>query len=382
MPKKRTVKRKYYDIRELLKYGDKDSSIKYYLVFGERSAGKSTSASMYILEHYWNTGHKAVIVRRYDTDWNNNVGSSYYDLLSNIGYIKQITNGEYDCVAYYARKWYLARYDEEQDKVVKQKEPFCYALALNTWEKTKSAQLGGGTIDTMVLEEYITSGSYLGGGDNVEFNAFFNTVSSVMRDKEDAKIMLLGNTIRRYGNPYHICFGIERGILEMQPGDIRIFKVPDSELRIAVEYTNPNLDENKKPSVLFDVPTDAAKQITEGTWQMTQHYPTLPMGTRIRPMDIIYKYYMIYRDETLEADIVLQDNNYYTYFHRKTTDLEFRDDDVIFDLEYHLQPNFRRDILKPSDKIGMKIAEFFKTDNVYVQSPEIGEILFSYIGSV
>lgn len=380
MGKRKTPQKpKYYDVQNFIdEVNDKD--VRYYLIYGERSAGKSTSCAKIALRNYVEKHQTTGFARRYDDDWGQNVASTYFEFLVSDGYVSKITNGQWTNVYYFGHKWYLCKWDEEKDKLIKDIEPFAYAFSLNTWEKSKGGQFP--TLHTLIMEEFITNTRYLG-AENSEFSFYSNLVSTLARDKEDFTNILVGNTIRRYGNPYFICMGIEKKVLEMQPGDRIVFKTEGKKLKIACEYTDPPAD-GKKSDILFDFPTDntVSRQITSGEWQIDEHYPTLPLGTRIKPMDIIFSYFLLYRDNILQADVILQDNKYYTYFHRKTTELKDVENDLIFDLEYHLEPNYRRDIMHPTDNIGMKVLEHFKRESVYVQDVQVGEILYSYIQSL
>lgn len=379
MPKKKTTQKKYYDIKDLLKLGEKDKDIKYFMAFGERSAGKSTSCAALALEDYVKNGKTSGFARRWDDDWGSNVASTYFDVCVATGMVRTLTNNVWDNVYYFGHKWYLCKFDEEKGKMVKDDKPFAYAFALNTWEKSKGGQFP--TINKLIMEEFITNTRYIG-SDCSEFNMYLNLVSTLARDKADFTNILIGNTIRRYGSPYFISMGIEKGVLGMEPGQTIVFKNPNRKLKIAVEYTDPPKD-GKKSDILFDFPSDEASlQITSGSWQVSLRYPTLPLGTKIKPMDIVFKYYLIYRDKLLEADVVLQENKFYTFFHKKTTELKDTENDIIFDQEYHLEPNYRRDILSPTDSVGMKIYEHFKKETVFCQDPEVAEILYSYIDTL
>lgn len=369
---------KYYDIAGLLKLGEDDKDIRYFISFGERSAGKSYSTAREVIKNYWLKHKISGIARRWDDDWGQNVAQSYFNGLVSTGEIRRITGGEWDNVYYFSHKWYLCKYDDDSDKLIKDKEPFAVAFALNTWEKTKASQYPDMTL--LVFEEFI-SRNYIG-ADNTEFQLFLNLVSTLARDREDFKCILLGNSIAKYGNPYFICMDIENRVLKMKPGDTVVFSNDYNKLKIAVEYTAPPA-EGKASNILFDfIDSAAARQITSGEWQLEAHYPSLPLGTKIRPADIVFSYFLIYRDNLLQADVVLQDNKYYTYFHKKTTEIKDLENDLIFDLEYHLEPNYRRDILRPYDEIGRKVAEFFHRDAVYCRDAEVGEILYSYIQSI
>lgn len=380
MARKKQTTKKYYDIQDLLNLGSKDPDIRYFMAFGERSAGKSYSCGVYALKNYWNNKKTTGLVRRYDDDWGLNVANTYFDSIVANGEVTKITGGKFDNIVYWSHKWYLSYFDTEKGKMIKDEKPFAYAYALNTWEKSKASQQPA--MNTVIMEEFITNTRYLG-SENSEFNYFLNLISTLARDKDDFKCILVGNTIRRYGNPYFICMGIEKKVLQMQAGDIVVFKSEGKKLKIAVEYTDPPVD-GKKSDILFDFPTDneVSRQITKGEWQIDTRYPTLPQGTRILPKEIVFSFFMIYRTELLQGDIVFQKDTVYLFFHRKTTEIKDLDNDIIFDLEYHIEGNYYRDITRPVDILSEKIWLLFKSERVFVQDPEVGEVLFSYIESL
>lgn len=378
MEKQQIEEPTYYDIETDLLYLEKeDPDIRYYLAFGERSAGKSYSTCKHLLKHYVKTGRTSAVARRWDDDWGQNVASTYWDGLSFSGEISRITGGEWDQVRYWQHKWYLAKYDEENEKFVKDDKPFCYAVALNTWEKTKGMQVPD--MDYLVMEEFI-SGHYLG-ADLAEFNNFCNMISTLRRRRPNFVCILLGNTIAKYGNPYFKGMGIEQIVLRMEPGQRTVISNDFNKLKIAVSYTDPG--PGSEDDIMFQF-TDSAvsRQITTGEWQIEAHFPTLPPGTRIRPCEVVFKYFIKYTDNLIQGDVVRQGNAFYTFVHRKTTDIKDENKSLIFSLEPDVRPNVRRDFLKVYDKISEKIAKFYKTDSVYVQDAEIGEILYSYMQSM
>ena len=220
--------KKYYNIQDLLDLGLKDPDIRYFIAFGERSAGKSYSCGLYTLKEYINNHHTTGLARRYDDDWGLNVASTYFDSIVANGEVSKLTNGKWDNVTYWSHRWYLCKFDEEKGKMIKDDKPFAYAYALNTWEKSKASQQP--EMHTLIYEEFITNTRYLG-SENSEFNYYLNLVSTLARDKDDFKCILVGNTIRRYGNPFFICMGIEKKVLQMQAGDIVVFKSEDKKLK-------------------------------------------------------------------------------------------------------------------------------------------------------
>ena len=99
LSQKKQKKPQYYDIQnQIIPLMEGDNTIKYALIFGERSAGKSTSACMYCIKQYVEKGIQTAFIRRFDDDWGQNVANTYFNLLVSLGYISKITKGEWDNV--------------------------------------------------------------------------------------------------------------------------------------------------------------------------------------------------------------------------------------------------------------------------------------------
>ena len=127
---------KYYDITKLMNTG-----AKYMICFGERSNGKTFQALLYGLKEYVKHGSRVAIIRRFREDFKGKRGGAYWDNLVYDGnghnHIKELTNGKYDTVSYYSGRWYLAYFDEDQQKLITHPEPFAYAFALTEMEHEK-----------------------------------------------------------------------------------------------------------------------------------------------------------------------------------------------------------------------------------------------------
>jgi hypothetical protein len=73
------------------------------------------------------------------------------------------------------------------------------------------------------------------------------------------------------------------------------------------------------------------------------------------------------------------DKNYFTFIHRKTTQLQKPEKDLIFTPTYNSLANYRRKITKPTDDIGKRIAMFYAKDKVFYQDNEVGEVVRNYL---
>ena len=73
------------------------------------------------------------------------------------------------------------------------------------------------------------------------------------------------------------------------------------------------------------------------------------------------------------------DRMLFTFIHPKTTELKDPDKDIIFSLEYDPRPNWRRNIMKPHDELGLKIAHLFKSEKIFYADNETGETIRNYL---
>ena len=225
-------------------------------------------------------------------------------------------------------------------------------------------------VKIILFDEFITRTAYLPD----EFILFVNTVSTIVRHNKDIKIFMCGNTVNRYGCPYFSEMGLKH-VREMQPGDIDLYTYGESELKVAVEYVKPN-KQGKESDKYFAFDNPKLQMITGGAWEVAI-YPHCPC--RIRPKDVLFKYYIVYDGELMECEIISHETLYFTFVHRKTSELKELDTDLIYSTEFDPRPNFRRRITKPRSNIEKKIAEFYIKDKIFYDTNETGELMRNYL---
>ena len=361
---------KYYSLNKILKY-----KAKYNIIFGLRSNGKSYSVLEYSLKQYIKTGKQLAILRRFREDFRGKRGQQMFTNLERnekgVNVVKEITGGRYTKIIYNASRWYLANWDEETQKYIHEEEPFAFAFALSEQEHDKSSSYG--KIGNIFFDEFITRSAYLPD----EYILFMNCLSTIIRNRDDVKIFMCANTVSgaKYC-PYFKEMGLNH-IKDMIPGDIELYKYGNSGLTVAVEFSDsPNKTRPSDVYFAFDNPKLAMITGHGDVWEL-DIYPHITHG--IEKEDIIFSYFILFDDYTLQADIVINDTEKFTYIHNKTTPIKNDTKDIIFSLTPNEKYNYYVSMIRPCNDVTRKIISFFASNKVFYQSNDIGEIVNQYL---
>ena len=322
---------KYYSLKKILKH-----EATYNVIIGERSNGKTFAVHEHAAKVFWETGGQLAVIRRWQDDYTGKRGSTMFDGIVNAGVISRITNGEWTGIYYFSSRWFFCRY--EDGKRITMETPFAFGFAITS-------------------------------------------LSTIIRQRDDVKIFMLGNTVNKYC-PYFKEMGLKH-VDTMKQGDIDIYRYSDTRLLVAVEYCKPNGSAGKPSDFYFAFDNPKLNMITGGAWEIDV-YPHCPC--KYRPADIMFTYFIDFNGSLLQCEVVSSPEGYFTFIHEKTTPLKGnengKDDnkDLIFSLTQWSHCRYRRmNIMKPEDELGNKIAWFFKHNRVFYQDNEVGEIVANYL---
>ena len=353
------MRNKFYSLKNILA---KDAQ--YNIIFGERSNGKTYAVLKYGLEQYIKTGEQMAIIRRWQDDFTGKRGVTMFDSIVMNHVVTNASNGEWTGVYYYGSRWFLCRY--EDGKRIADNKPFCYGFALTGMEHDKSTSYP--QITTICFDEFLSRNGYL----QDEFILFMNVISTIIRQRKNVKIFMLGNTVNKYC-PYFKEMGLNH-IKAMKEGDIDIYHYGESDLIVAVEYTKPNRN-GKDSDNYFAFNNPKLAMITGGAWEVDV-YPHCPV--KYLPKEVIFTYFIEFNEDVLQCEIIMHEDLLFTFIHRKTTPLNY-EKDFIYTPEYSARPNIHRSIIKPRPSIEKRIAEFYVKDKVFYASNEVGEIVRNYL---
>ena len=350
---------KYYSLKSIL-----SKNAQYNIIFGERSNGKTYAVLRYAIEQYIKNGKQLGIVRRWRDDFVGKRGVTMFDAIVSNGEITKLSKGEWSNVYYYGSRWFLCRF--EGGKRICDEIPFAYGFALTSMEHDKSTAYPN--ITTICFDEFISRNAYLPD----EFVLFMNVISTIIRQRKDVKIFMLGNTVNKYC-PYFEEMGIKH-LKQMKQGDIDIYRFGDSDLIVAVEYVKPN-KQGKESDLYFAFDNPKLSMITGGAWEIDV-YPHCPI--KYKPKDIVFNYYIVFSGDVLHCEIIAVDGMSFTFIHRKTTPLNY-ERDFIYTTEYSPRPNIKRNITKPRTDIEKRIAEYYLRDKIFYADNEVGEVVRNYL---
>lgn len=357
------TKQEFYSLKEILK-----KKATYNIVFGERSNGKTYAALRQGVIQYLKTGGELAVVRRWKEDITGKRASRIFEGLNASGEIKKLSKGKFAGVTYYAGRFFLCNYDEDNGApIYHDSDILGHTFALSDGEHDKSISFP--YIQTIIFDEFLTKKVHL----QDEFVAFMNTVSTIVRQRTDVTVYMLGNTVNTY-SPYFKEMGLTH-VLKMEQGQIDIYRYGNKGLTVAVEYCK-STQGSKPNNYYFAFNNPKLQMITGGAWELDM-YPHAPI--KIKPKDIKFTYFILFDDNTYQCEIIQRDDITFTYVHIKTTDLKDPDNDLIYTFDYNPKMNYSRSIYKPVNKIQQKVLWYFETDRVYYQDNEVGNAISNYL---
>lgn len=353
----------------------------YNIILGERSNGKTYDAGVHILTDFW-TSHcfgeirQSIYMRRWKEDIRmSDCGNTFTHLVYNgnaENEVEKITGGEYNNIVFKRGAWYLGKFDAETGETTLCPEPFCFPIALSDIEHTKGKSFP--YVHTIYFDEFVPS-SKMRGHLVDEFSIFMNTVSTVLRRKDDFQVFMLANTIDKQ-DMYFSEMGLYN-IRNQVQGTIESYKYGDTGLTVAVELCgNAKSKKKEKADVFFAFDSPSLQMITKGDWSL-EVYPHLPV--KYKSTDVISKFFIVYDSYVLQCNIIQKDENCFVYIHPKTTPIKEDDHDLIYSDIYDVRPNWRRNIYKSFSPYERKILQLINMDQVYFLDNPTGQIFHNYL---
>ena len=353
---------KYYSLNKINK-----KNATYNVIFGERSNGKTYATLKQVLENYFSDGSQFAYIRRWSVDVQPKRMNNLFNAIIEDGYLEKLSGGKFTAIFYRTGRFYLCTYNDKGKPIYNEEDIIGYAFSLSENEHNKANSYP--RVTTIIFDEFLTNKIYLPD----EFILFMNTVSTIVRQRTNVKIYMLGNTVNKFC-PYFKEMGLTN-ILSMKQGSIDLYTYGESKLKVAVEYADSK-KKFKKNNFYFAFNNPKLKMITGGAWELNI-YPHAPV--KWLPKNIIFTYFIDFNDNIYQCEIINKDTNVFTYIHEKTTPIKNPDKDIIYTLDYNPKINYNVNILKPLTDYQNKITWFYTHDRVYYQDNNVGDAINNYL---
>lgn len=221
---------KWYSLDNILKH-----DVQYYMIFGERSNGKSFAVDTYIIDKFFKEGKQFAFVKRFEEDIKTKYMSEVFNPLEN--YILEKYGHR---IKFYRGCWLL--YEDGTEGKISECKVFGYAFSLANVNRTKATSYPN--IDTILFEEFMSIDcSYLPD----ELNLFLNLISTIVRYRHNVKVFMLANAISKF-SPYSSALGIR--LHRLKKGEIILKEYTDKKgfkTRFAIERSeNVNVFDNNQ----------------------------------------------------------------------------------------------------------------------------------------
>lgn len=238
---------KWYDLRPIL-----ETNSDFNLIVGQRGNGKTYGIAKHFLNEYKNSKGNArfAYIRRWADDIK---GYRAEQLFFPLQKVVEELFGEGYTITYYRHKYYLVNADGVKVDIVG------YCLALSEASHTKSVAYTG--VKNILFDEFIQMA-----GERVlpdEMLKFENTLSTIIRDKQDVKVFMAANTVSKF-SPYFPHFALD--INKIEQGEIVTKDLPldgDRFVRVSLEYCEYNEEVGKAVSKYA-----TSQMIKTGQWEI------------------------------------------------------------------------------------------------------------------
>lgn len=365
------TKFKFYDIRRLFKAYPE---CQYYVIIGERSNGKTFSTLDYCIENYVKTGETFAYVRRFAEDVKKSMMNQLFSGHENLGRISELTDGEWTNIDCTAAAFRFMRQDEER-KTPTYSDPIGYVFSLAQSQRYKSISYP--TVSTIVFDEFMSRNGYIPN----EFALFTELLSTIIRQRENVRIVMLGNTVNRY-SPYFEQMGLKH-VSEQEQGTTEVYVYGDTALRVAVEYCKHEKG-TKGGLTYFAFDNPQLEMIRSGAWEMAI-YPHLEHG--YKPKDVAARFWIEFGRDILRGDIVCDDNGLYMFIFPSKEPVRDSEgninkkigDSIVYTTFPSTHQNFLFALQHHNDRLSALIMDLYEAGKVFYANNTDGEVFRNFV---
>lgn len=358
-----------YDYSEIVPF--ENESLKWYNLNSERSVGKTTNLLLVGMVMNQMYGTQIQLVRNHITK------ASYYNELFNTivnynmgQYILALTDGRYNNVRYYQKKFYYSL-TEENKEVERCKDPFCVSLAADDCYalcSTYEAPRG----DLIILDECFNDKNRAD-----EFVRFIHLHKTICRERISDKIFILGNVLD-VNNIWYRQLTVQNEVRKLKAGESKIVYTAQG-MPIFISFMENRAPERRKKynklHYGFDNP-ELNAIVGNGEWNMKMYPQTCMLQNRkILARGIYFSYH---DDLFLEASIIDTDSGKYFEVHPTTYESAKRGD-ILYVLNV---PTKKNEVYFGRDSLSLTIKKYIASKRIVFNDNETGDLFEKFLGEV
>lgn len=303
----------------------------YNIVVGERGNGKTYDIQKMCIEKFLKTGEQCFLLRRWMEDVKPSNAANFWDgnLLAKL---TDMSGGRFRNIVLRGMRYIAVDYDDKGKPIVNEENTIGFIWDVNEAERLKGQSFPG--VTNIVFEEFISLSQM--GYIPDEVTLFLNCLSTIIRDRTNVKIWMLGNTVNPY-NPYFKHFGIKG--LELRQGEIWTKTDTLTGCKLAVEFCAQRRQGSLKGTsakyFAFGTADGSTDMILTGQWQL----PDYPLK-KFRASQSVKKYVVLFDDRKMMMHLMINDNGDPYLYVRTLQDFRITDDLIVMDLLPNMKKNY------------------------------------------
>lgn len=320
----------------------------YYIIFGEKSNGKSYQAKQneddfFGVTHYLKTKKKFILLRRWGADLTTSWCEKYFSDVN----VYKLTNGKYSCISIWRKDIYFANIDENYK--IKRGEKIGTCISLSQEQHYSGASFLD--YDNIIFEEFMERGAWL----KNEAERLQILYSTVDRKRGSTKVIMVGNTITKI-NPYLTDWNLLETVRNLKQGEMALvdtgteYELENGKIEkvtIAIEYCRASGGK----TLAFG---SAKSMIDSGAWQSK---PQPKLTDSKNKYKILYRIGFQYKGFRFLGELMKKDKNLMWFIYPKTT--EFDEKIIVFSDEVSESRFWFRDIY--SNRLPERVQKILST---------------------
>lgn len=331
-----------------------EDDVDMYMILGQRSDGKTYGVLERAVKEYFVNGLPSAYVRRFDESIKKR--AVQFLCRPQGKNIRKFSKGEYNASKYYSNAFYATSLEDEKKS---DKEPFLINYALNTWETSKGQDVGA--FNYVIFDEFVSAGKYLPG----EYAIFENVLSSILRNRGNSKLVMLGNPISQVC-PYFDEFNLEPH--KLSPGDI-VYRISSNGHKLKFVYVPPMDKKHRMSSKFFDFGN--SDSIKTGYWEFGE-FPHVPNGL-IKSSDMLARFIILFRKQIAMCEFYYYNGVIFAFW-RPCNEKYLQDDEITMFSDTHF---FQRNVFTAwsNSRICELYMKCVKSNRQYFSDNKVGNLV-------